>query len=707
MPVDWQVEAQPARGPPSVLRAGRARPPASRARCRSASPRTTGCRPRAGGSTQTHRARAGCSGCPPATRARSPASCGCSPGAATGVLLAQQTAANLHAQPGDTRRDRPRRRPRRRACGSTASSTCPRPTRCSSRSARPSAPSRRRRPTTCPAARSATFDARRARRAGRRTQVHARSRTALPGSPSAAYTQCRGARAQPRDAARGRGPRRRQPRHGARPGAPGRALRRSCCSCSSACPARSSPALVTASIAAAGARPPPPRRRAAAHPRRVDRASSCALALAETALAGGVGRRGSGSAARSLIGAAAFGTASFGAGTLAAVLWAGGAALAGLAIAAAAIALPAWRDARALTVAGQRRAASAARDRAPWWARYGLDFVALAGAGARLLAGVAQRLPARARARGRAAGLGQLVRAAGARCWLDRRRAARLPARRPRARARTRGRSARALRPLAGELVADRGGDDGPPAPRCSPRAVALVALTAAFAGSTAVFNSTYQQQAEVDARLTNGADVTVTESPGARRRRRRAPARLAAGRRASRSVEPLQHRFAYVGADLQDLYGVRPATIGAAGKLQDALVRTAAAPPALMAHARAAPRRRARVAPRPSSDFQLHPGDLLRLRLQDGRTKQLHDRAVPLRRRGEGVPDRADRLVPRRQRRLRRAGRPAATRSARSSSRPTARARRPSRSGVRALVGHRARRSPTSPTSAGSSAPT
>ena len=47
-------------------------------------------------------------------------------------------------------------------------------------------------------------------------------------------------------------------------------------------------------------------------------------------------------------------------------------------------------------------------------------------------------------------------------------------------------------------------------------RALTLVALTVAFAGSTAVFNATYEQQAEVDARLTNGADVTVTESPGA-----------------------------------------------------------------------------------------------------------------------------------------------------------------------------------------------
>src|SRR5207253_278864 len=35
--------------------------------------------------------------------------------------------------------------------------------------------------------------------------------------------------------------------------------------------------------------------------------------------------------------------------------------------------------------------------------------------------------------------------------------------------------------------------------------------------------------------------------------------------------VEPIQHRFVYVGADLQDLYGVDPRTIGTAAKLQDA----------------------------------------------------------------------------------------------------------------------------------------
>ena len=87
------------------------------------------------------------------------------------------------------------------------------------------------------------------------------------------------------------------------------------------------------------------------------------------------------------------------------------------------------------------------------------------------------------------------------------------------------------------------------------------------------------------------------------------------------RSVEPLQHRFAYVGADLQDLYGVRPQTIGAAGKLQDAWFAGGSAAQLM-----------GTLAQRPDSvlvsaetvhDFQLHPGDLLRLRLQNGRTKQ------------------------------------------------------------------------------------
>jgi putative ABC transport system permease protein len=87
-------------------------------------------------------------------------------------------------------------------------------------------------------------------------------------------------------------------------------------------------------------------------------------------------------------------------------------------------------------------------------------------------------------------------------------------------------------------------------------------------------------------------------------------------------SVEPLQHRFAYVGADLQDLYGVRPSTIGAAGKLQDAWFAGGTA--SQLMHTLATRPDGVLVSAETVHDFQLHPGDLLRLRLQDGRTKQL-----------------------------------------------------------------------------------
>jgi putative ABC transport system permease protein len=90
------------------------------------------------------------------------------------------------------------------------------------------------------------------------------------------------------------------------------------------------------------------------------------------------------------------------------------------------------------------------------------------------------------------------------------------------------------------------------------------------------------------------------------------------------RSVEPVQHRFAFVGTDLQDLYGVRTATVAAATKLQDSyfqggsatelVQRLGSAPDSLLVSAETV------------KDFQLNPGDLIRLRLQDALTKQTVD---------------------------------------------------------------------------------
>jgi len=151
-----------------------------------------------------------------------------------------------------------------------------------------------------------------------------------------------------------------------------------------------------------------------------------------------------------------------------------------------------------------------------------------------------------------------------------------------------------------------------------------LVALTTMFAVSVSTFDATYRQQAQVDALLSNGADVTVTEPPG-----------VAVGPDAASTfvavpgvqhVEPMQHRFAYVGSDLQDLYGVNPDTIVAATRLQDAYFAGGTAR-GLMGTLAATPNG-VLVSAETVKDFQLAPGDTITLRLQDGVTKQF--RSVP-----------------------------------------------------------------------------
>jgi putative ABC transport system permease protein len=372
--------------------------------------------------------------------------------------------------------------------------------------------------------------------------------------------------------------------------------------------------LVTAAIASAGA----DRRRrdqALLRTRGATTSQLTRVALAETALSGALGIT-LGLALALAIGAIAFGGASFGAGAVAATLWAVGASAIGMAIAVGAIALPAWRDARSLTVVGSRRTVGRV-ERQPWWMRAKLDFIALAVAGFvywQTSRNGYQLVLA-------PEGLPQLqvnwyALLAPVLCWIG----GGLLAYRLTDLLLVRGRGllTRGLKPLAGELASTVTGAMLRQR-RLLARSLTLVALTIAFAGSSAVFNSTYAQQAEVDARLTNGADVTVTESPGAVVE----PAEAAKleGVPGVASVEPLQHRFAYVGADLQDLYGVRPTTIAAAGKLQDAwfqggtadqLISTLASKPDSIL-----------VSAETVKDFQLHPGDLLRLRLQNGVTKR------------------------------------------------------------------------------------
>ena len=247
------------------------------------------------------------------------------------------------------------------------------------------------------------------------TQVHAATRPPRCRRARRRLHRRQRPQAQPRDQAHRHGPGRRQPRHGARPGARGRALRPAAVPVPRACRARSSPAWSPSSIASAGA----DRRRRDAALLRTRGASTrqlVRLALAETALGGGRSASLVGLGVALLIGAGAVrhrelrrrharrrpvgrrrGSSP------------------GVAIAAASIARA--RLARRPRPDG-RRPAPQRRPRAPrvrGGRATGVDILAWSRRGARLLAGLAQRLQPGARARGCRPGLGQLVRAAGAR----------------------------------------------------------------------------------------------------------------------------------------------------------------------------------------------------------------------------------------------------------------------------------------------------
>jgi len=147
-----------------------------------------------------------------------------------------------------------------------------------------------------------------------------------------------------------------------------------------------------------------------------------------------------------------------------------------------------------------------------------------------------------------------------------------------------------------------------------------MLSLALAFAISTAVFNATYQQQAEVDARLTNGADVAVNYAPGSGI----TPAALDTLRNVSGvdSVEPLQHRYAYVGNDLQDLFGVRADRIGATASLQNAYFQRGTASDLM--HKLATTPDAVLVSAETVNDYQLQLGDTVNLRLQKTGTGEL-----------------------------------------------------------------------------------
>jgi putative ABC transport system permease protein len=611
--VDWQVETQPGATPADVLTGVRDFAGVERALAVGFAT-TTGLQATVGGSTQTTGPGV-VVGLPEGYRRVFGGEVRDLVGAGTGTLLAQQTAANLHAGPGDSvtvgRAGLARARVRIDGVVDLPQADSLFQTVAAPPGSQPQAPPDN--VLLMPAGRwHALFDPlARARPDLVSEQVHARLVRHLPADPAAAYTTVSGAARNLEVRLAGAG------LVGDNLGAALAAARSDALYAQVlfvflGLPGAVLAGLLTAAVAGAG-RDRRRREQALLRARGLATGRLVGLAVAEAALVGVLGVA-AGLAAALAIGYLAFGTASFGATPLAAAGWAGAATLTGLVVAGAAVALPARRDARTATVHTARQPLG--RPGRPTWARFGLDLWLLAASGLVFwltsrsgyqLVLAPEGVPTISVSYWSFTGPALLWTGAGLLAW----RAA------DAALARGRVPLRRMARPLAGGLAGAVAGTLSRQR-RLLARSLVLVALTFAFAISTAVFNSTYRQQAEVDARLSNGADVTVTEPPG-----------TAVGPQAAsdltgipgvRAVEPLQHRFAYVGSDLQDLYGVRPTTVVDATSLQDAyftggtarelIGRLASQPDGVLVSAETV------------HDFQLQPGDPLTLRLQDGRTK-------------------------------------------------------------------------------------
>ncbi|MFJ9817708.1 FtsX-like permease family protein [Streptomyces sp. NPDC101151] len=612
--VDWQVEVQPGTDPTQILSLVR-HAPGTRIAVPVGYAHSSGFTARTKGSTQTT-GPGMVLGIPDGYVRLFPGEVRSLAGATRGVLVAQQTASNLHIAPGDTIGIRlPGSGTRQvRVAGvvdlpqaDSLFQNVGAPTQ-----SQPTAP-----PDNVVLLPSATFASLTAHaNAATTTQIHTSRNAQLPADPATAFNAVSGA-ARNLEAHASGGALVGNNLGAALDSARQDALYAQILFLFLGVPGAVLAAALTASVAAAGGE----RRRQeqgllrlrGMRPRRIT-----ALSGLEAGLVGVTGGM-AGLGVAALTEFMAFGSASFGTRASSWIAWYAAAFVLGTAIAAGAVLVPALRDLRTVTVADSLR--SQRGTGALWWMRYGLDLVLLIGSWFVFRASSGNQYALVLAPEGVPsisvsywAFLGPALLWVGSALLLWRLTLIAL----------THGRGAltRLSRPLASELA---GTAAAMLSRRRRPlsRSIVLLALAVSFAVSTATFNATYRQQAEVDARLTNGADVTVTEPPGAQTPPSAASSLKVPG---VRHVEPVQHRFAYVGSDLQDLYGVRPDTIASATSLQDAyfaggsartlMERLTRQPDALL------------VSEETVHDFQLAPGDTVNLRIQDSRSKAL--RTVP-----------------------------------------------------------------------------
>ena len=293
-----------------------------------------------------------------------------------------------------------------------------------------------------------------------------------------------------------------------------------------------------------------------------------------------------------------------------------GALVIGIGTALAAAIIPAWREARTSSVRAGR--ASVGRGEAPFWERTWIDLILLAIAGLvywRTAAAGYQIVLAPEGVAATSVSYGSFL--APLALWIG---VALLVTRLFRhGLAGGRAFVSRMFKPLAGALSPIVAASVSRQA-RLITRGIVLVTLAFSFAVSTAVFNTTYNVQSRVDAALTNGSDVTVTGTTAYPAGQLLDSISKVPGVLAARAMI---HRYAYVGNDLQDIYGVNALNIGDAADLSNAFFTSNDARGTMEA-----------LAARPDgvllsqetvNDFQLKLGDLVNLRLQNSKDHQYH----------------------------------------------------------------------------------
>jgi putative ABC transport system permease protein len=342
-----------------------------------------------------------------------------------------------------------------------------------------------------------------------------------------------------------------------------------------------------------------------ASPKRIVR-----LATAEAILTGIVGTV-LGLVAATVVGRIAFGTASFGATTAQAATWAVASVLLGLGLSILTITGPAWRDVRTLSVHDAQAGIATGLTRRPVWARAYVDVICLALGGLIYWQAVKSGYQVVLAPEGvPTISVSYFTLLAPLLFWIGTAllmwRIGTVLLRRGR------GWLSAATRPLAQKLAGVVAASMSRERRRLS-RGMVLMGLTASFAISVAIFNTTYASQSRVDAQLSNGADVTVSTA---------AATGLPAGIADAVSklpgvaaVQPMQHRFAYVGNDLQDLYGVNPATIERATSMSNAFFANGNATQTL--RTLASTPNGVLVSQETVHDFLLKAGDTVNLRLQ------------------------------------------------------------------------------------------